>query len=553
MLTVALVLVAACALAVGALWLQGRMLPAWVRWAAVDQAIDLDGDGAAEHMTLRGGVLNLTASDGVRVPLPAQWRVSDAFVGDVTHDGRSELVLLVWKQGSYGQYRPFWVERNDTNWGQHIFIYDYANGELQPVWMSSAIGFEVRDAYLDERGRVHVIHDDGSESIWEWQTWGLVLVEDDDAGQVDAAGPAKGAPVDGLDLHIVEPRSQQGSAADGESASRVTLIAVGDNIAHEGIYQQALKQDAGTFDFSPVYETLNDRMAGYDIAVVNQETPFVHDPSLRGDYPRFGTPESMGAALVDAGFNVVCAATNHVNDRGQTGIVDTLSFWSARYPQEVVLGLHGSQEDADALDCVQGGEVRIGMLNATFSLNGLALPDDMEYQVDEIGDGEQLAVRVAEAESRADITVCFLHIGEEYSDEPTAEQRQWVERLVDAGADVVICTHPHVVQPAEELTTAAGARGVVFWSLGNFATNQTRVDAMLGGAASLVIEKDGSGVHVASWDLLPMMCHVEPGMTREYFLDDYTDELAARHALGTTESPLSLDALWQLWRQRTGR
>ena len=165
---------------------------------------------------------------------------------------------------------------------------------------------------------------------------------------------------------------------------------------------------------------------------------------------------------------------------------------------------------------------------------------------------------IRRAEQEADVTVCFLHIGTEYAPEPDKAQIETVRRAVDAGADAVICAHPHVVQRCERIRTPEGNAGVVFYSLGNFMSNQTDPATFLGGAAELRIVKTGTGqaARIESFRMIPTVCHFRTGETQVYFLEDYTDELAAEHRVpeGTEKGLfLTTETLWEQWRKSTKR
>ncbi len=190
--------------------------------------------------------------------------------------------------------------------------------------------------------------------------------------------------------------------------------------------------------------------------------------------------------------------------------------------------------------------------DATYGLNGYALPEGQEWLIDTFDDLDAIAERITRAEGEADLSICFLHVGDEYSDNPSDEQRQVVERLVDAGADLVICSHPHVVQPVERIRTDVGAEAIVFWSLGNFASHQADLRTVLGGAATITFSRDAEGrVVIASYALEPTVCHFNEDGTSVYFLDDYTDELARAHYLSTDEAPLSVATLNDWWSSAT--
>lgn len=103
--------------------------------------------------------------------------MQDALAGDINHDGVPELILLVWKRGSYGSQRPFWVERDEWDFSQHIFIYQWRDGRLKALWMSSRLPLSVAAFSLDAQGTLTVVTPEEETSRWVWLSWGLV--EDD--------------------------------------------------------------------------------------------------------------------------------------------------------------------------------------------------------------------------------------------------------------------------------------------------------------------------------------------------------------------------------------
>ena len=341
----------------------------------------------------------------------------------------------------------------------------------------------------------------------------------------------------------------QSSAAEGS----LTMIAAGDNLVHEYVYKNAWNAETGTYDFIPMYECIRDLIRSRDLAVVNQETIFVSDNSLLSTFPAFGTPQSMGEAIVDTGFDVVLSATNHTWDKGLRGVSDTLTYWKTCHPEIRLLGIHESPEAFSTIDYVEKNGIRLAMFNYTYGLNGFSLPAGQPYLVNLLAYKDKFLQDVRTAESQADMTVCFLHIGEEYHYAPTAFQRAYVTELVDAGADLVICAHPHVVEPVEELTTAAGNHALVYWSLGNFLASQTRTDTILGGLADVKITKDAAGTRVTSYDFIPTVIHFSGPIERVMPLDTYTDELAAVHHVNLTQPGLTVAKLRALWHSITGR
>ena len=349
-----------------------------------------------------------------------------------------------------------------------------------------------------------------------------------------------------------ETQAAESQTAAGGRQGKLTLIAAGDNLMHKTIIDKAWRPEAGAHDFRFLYTEIRDLIRSRDLAVINQETIFISDNALISDYPAFGTPQVMGEALVDTGFDVVLSATNHTWDKGARGVTDTLNYWKTAHPEIRLLGIHESPEAFNTIDYLEKNGIRLALFNYTYGLNGFSVPGSQYYMVNLLSQRDKFLNDVRTAEGQADMTVCFLHIGEEYQYQPTAFQQGWVHSLIDAGADLVICAHPHVVEPAGYVTTAAGNSGLVFWSCGNFVSAQTKIPRILGGLADVTIEKNESGTRVTDWSFLPTVSHFCGPDVRVFLLKDYPEELAAVHHVNGSDAPLTTGKLWELWKSITG-
>lgn len=337
-----------------------------------------------------------------------------------------------------------------------------------------------------------------------------------------------------------------------DESKKLTLIAAGDNLIHKTIVDKAWRPYLGTHDFHFLYTPILDTIQSRDLAVINQETIFISDNRLISDYPTFGTPQIMGEALVDSGFDIVLSATNHTWDKGARGVTDTLNYWKTFHPEITLLGIHDSPEAFNTIDYVEKNGIRLAMFNYTYGLNGFKVPSSMYYMVNLLGQSDKFLNDVRIAENEADMTVCFLHIGEEYRYQPTAYQMGYVQSLIDAGADLIICAHPHVVEPAAYVTTAAGNTGLVFYSCGNLISAQSKVPRILGGLADVTIIKDDSGTRISSWDFIPTVTHFSGMDVRVFLLKDYNDALASVNHANYNDGPLTTERLWNLWTSITG-
>jgi len=314
-----------------------------------------------------------------------------------------------------------------------------------------------------------------------------------------------------------------------EEPDELLIRMVGDNLIHNSVYYAAQTGDGYNFDM--LFENVRNKIESADVAIINQETIFVKDKSKYSSYPTFGSPMEVGDAIVKAGFDVVAHATNHTNDKGTSGILDTIDFWKRKYPNIKTLGIHENPEESDIVYLEKNG-IKLAFVNYTYGLNGLNLPASKSYMVDILGNDEELANILREARANCDILIPILHIGTEYVYEPTAYHKKYVNFCIDNGADIVLCAHPHVLEPYGIVTTENGNSGLVYYSLGNFISNQKELPRILGGMAEIRLIRDENGdVVVKDYDLIPTVTHYSGNYYSTYLLKDYTDELASQHAL----------------------
>ena len=390
--------------------------------------------------------------------------------------------------------------------------------------------------------------------MWVVQAAFTPRMSDARAAAEAASAPAQ-TPVQQTEPAVQEPEPQEQPAqqpAEQTAESRVTLMALGDDLIHNCVYWSAQTPEGG-YDFTSFFDDIRPTVRQYDLACINQETILVKDRELIESYPVFGSPIEVADALADTGFNVVTFASNHCFDKKETGITDTLSYFHETYPEITTLGIHDTEADAEAISIVEKNGIRIAMLNYTYGLNYGA--PQKKYMVDTLSGRDAIADEIGRAREQSDFVIVFAHWGEEGMYVPSADQKSWAQFFADHGVGLVIGAHPHVVQPLETVTAADGAQMPVFYSLGNFLSHQVDPQNMLGGLASVTLEKSPEGaVRVAECTLEPtinvMLYRGEHGRFdyRPMLLTDYTDELAARHHI----PGCGVDQMWALFRQITG-
>jgi len=305
----------------------------------------------------------------------------------------------------------------------------------------------------------------------------------------------------------------------------VELIAVGDNLYHLSI-TNAGKQEDGSYNYDNIYANVRDYIKDADIKIINQEVVLTSDQSQWTNFPVFGAPIEGGEAVVNAGFNVVTHATNHSWDKGRKIAMEDIEFWKNQ-DGLLLTGMYDSQEDYDNIVIGEYKGVKVAFLNYTQNLNGFTLPADSKYMVKLIN-MDLIREDIAKARQLADIVIVFPHWGEEYQTTPNWHQKDLAQKMADAGADLIIGTHPHVIQPLEIITSADGKEVPCFYSLGNFVSNmpwnETYVEAM----AKVRIKKEGGKVSIECAEAVPMVNFRSPNLDyyTVYMLEDYTTEIA---------------------------
>ncbi|MGN0425567.1 MAG: CapA family protein [Acetatifactor sp.] len=326
----------------------------------------------------------------------------------------------------------------------------------------------------------------------------------------------------------------------------ITLMAVGDNLMHMGIVKTG-KQEDGSYNFDFLFRNITDFLQYCDIKIINQETILGGNRLGFSGFPKFNSPTEVGDAIAGAGFNVVLHASNHAADQGLTGITNCLTFWDT-YPELLAVGIHREASD-DSLPLLSVGEKTFAILNYTYGPNLEVVPKDIRGHLDLLCAMDEASGAldfttlnpevlsdIERAKEAADVVIVCPHWGTEYSTTPSSYQRKWAEQMTQAGADLIIGTHPHVPQPVEWITSENGNTALCYYSLGNYVSTQKQTTAMLEGMAAVTftVTEDGILINPAKTGVIPMVCHYTSGPVRlenVYLLEDYTEKQAASHGI----------------------
>ncbi len=329
----------------------------------------------------------------------------------------------------------------------------------------------------------------------------------------------------------------------------VRFSATGDNLIHSKIYQQAAARAVGdaAYSFDYCYANLVPFYSDFDVNWINQET-LCTDELAPSTYPCFSTPGDCARALYRAGFRVFSLSNNHTYDKGASGIAATLRFWASMPADVVTTGLWRGEADYGTIPLHTVNGVTIAYLSYTEHTNGIPRSSAMEANVLYTSQTDVIEQQVRQAAQLADFVVVGVHWGVEDSHTITGAQRTLAQQLADWGADVIVGTHPHVLQNAGWLTAEDGRRVFAAYSLGNFLSTQSKKDQLIGAVLTLRLQKttspDGTvQLEVLDPQLHPTVTHYGAGKSdvRAYLYRDYTPELAAAHGVRANDSDFSCD------------
>ena len=362
--------------------------------------------------------------------------------------------------------------------------------------------------------------------------------------------------------------------------NEVSILMVGDVLLHDKVSESGQKPD-GTYQYNHLFAQVKSEVSEADIAIVNQEVILGGTELGLSGYPSFNGAFEVGDAIVDAGFDVVLHATNHALDKGEKGVRNCLDFWQTKYPDIKILGIHNSEESKKQLCIIEKNGIKIAILNKTFSTNGISVPKDAPYLVDYL-DKQTLKSEIENAEKNADFTVVCVHWGTEYQTEPDDNQVQMAQFMADEGVDLVLGTHPHVIEPVEWVTGVNGTKTLVYYSLGNFinatsGTGDKTSDRMLGAMATITLQKTTehsdittetgeiaktaaetaetaetaaeNSVIITEYGAIPVVSHVKSGYGQmtSYKLSEYTEVLAKENEILLQDPSFSKEYCTDLW------
>lgn len=246
--------------------------------------------------------------------------------------------------------------------------------------------------------------------------------------------------------------------------SKLSLVMVGDGLLHSSVYKDAYQN--GVYDFSTQLQYIKPIIKNYDLAFYNQESILGGTEIGLSDYPTFNSPQEFGDDMLDMGFNLVSLANNHTLDRGVNGVEHSCEYWS-KHKDILWAGSYCSSEDASEIKIKEKNNIKYTLLAYTYGTNGIKVPEGKDYLVNIYSD-EKAKSDIEKVRDKVDLLIVSMHWGDEYKLEPTEKQKKQAEYLSKLGVDIIIGTHPHVVEPITYINNT-----LVIYSLGNFISAQS--------------------------------------------------------------------------------
>jgi len=225
----------------------------------------------------------------------------------------------------------------------------------------------------------------------------------------------------------------------------ITLTATGDILMHNTQISSGLQPD-GSYNFDDFFSPVRHLIDEGDYASTDFEAPMAGPASGYTGYPQFNSPDAMADALQSAGFDLVVTANNHALDRGYAGALRTLEV--LRQAGLDITGTFANQQERSTFLIKDIKGVKVGYLAYTYGTNGIPVPVDHPELVNLL-EKQKVLADIESLRPQVDVLILVLHWGTEYSPEANQEQKDLAHNFLEAGADVILGSHPHVIEPME--------------------------------------------------------------------------------------------------------
>lgn len=290
---------------------------------------------------------------------------------------------------------------------------------------------------------------------------------------------------------------------------KIRIAAVGDFLMHMPLISTSRDSRTGRYDFRDIFKECGPYLANPDFTVANLETRLAGPARGYSGYPLFNAPAELAENMRELGIDLVTTANNHSLDMGREGVITTLDNLDRAGLYHIGTHRSAGERDKPAIFEIRG--IKVGFLNYTEHTNGIPVPPGADFLVNLIKrDLIQKDIGRLKAEG-PDLIIAYMHFGSEYKRSPDGFQRALARELFEAGVDVVLGSHAHVLQPMEwHCMTREGKekKALAAYSLGNFISNQHWRYSDCGMILNLdIVKRHGESAFLEGASYIPVWVH----------------------------------------------
>ena len=286
------------------------------------------------------------------------------------------------------------------------------------------------------------------------------------------------------------------------NSQEISFLFMGDIMGHGPQIKSAWQENKKLYEYSEVFSPLEDIISSVDFAIGNLEVTLAGSP-FKG-YPQFSSPDELAVACKNSGMDVLVTANNHSCDRKNKGVIRTLDVLDSLKILHTGTFKDVNNREKNNLLVLSKEGIKVGLLNYTYGTNGLPFSDPVYVN---LVDSVLIKKDVINAKNKdLDKLIVFVHWGYEYKDFPNSYQKKYNRFFQDLGVDVVIGSHPHVIQPMV-YSKENNHEFLTVFSLGNFVSNQ-RAERKDGGAMfRLSFQKTDNNILISRKEYIPVWVH----------------------------------------------
>jgi poly-gamma-glutamate synthesis protein (capsule biosynthesis protein) len=254
-----------------------------------------------------------------------------------------------------------------------------------------------------------------------------------------------------------------------KDTSRLRIVFAGDMMGHMPLVSSTYNDSLKTYDYSPIFTYIKPFISSADLAVVNLEVTLAGPPF--SGYPQFSSPDALANCLKEVGFNVLITANNHSLDRRKKGVERTITVLDSLQILHTGTFKDSVEKNRSYPLIVNKNNISVAFLNYTYGTNGIQVqsPNIINYI-----DTAEIRKDIKKCQGKVDFIIVTTHWGVEYERFPNNEQRKLADFIRKCGANAIVGSHPHVIQPLQKIYNVKDSSDYipVLYSLGNFVSNQ---------------------------------------------------------------------------------